>query len=301
LHEQSDSHLNQIENIRMGDFRSLARAISLAENGNLDFLKGHTETPLSDAKIIGITGPPGAGKSTLTDALIELLRKEDKKVAVLCVDPSSPFGGGALLGDRVRMSRWYTDEGVFIRSFSSRGSLGGLHPRMIEIIELIRIAPFDYIIVETVGVGQSEVEIASLADTTLVVLVPEAGDEIQVMKAGLMEIANILVLNKADRPEADFFLSHLHQLTRKTRILQTVATEKKGIKELLEAIWLDLQANREGQPKKFAEKAIQLIVQEKMRKINRKEIEERILEAMKEPGFNLLQFVRIYIEAHPPI
>jgi LAO/AO transport system kinase len=158
LHEQSDSHLNQIENIRMGDFRSLARAISLAENGNLDFLKGHTETPLSDAKIIGITGPPGAGKSTLTDALIELLRKEDKKVAVLCVDPSSPFGGGALLGDRVRMSRWYTDEGVFIRSFSSRGSLGGLHPRMIEIIELIRIAPFDYIIVETVGVGQSEVE-----------------------------------------------------------------------------------------------------------------------------------------------
>jgi LAO/AO transport system kinase len=133
------------------------------------------------------------------------------------------------------------------------------------------------------------------------VLVPEAGDEIQVMKAGLMEIANILVLNKADRPEADFFLSHLHQLTRKTRILQTVATEKKGIKELLEAIWLDLQANREGQPKKFAEKAIQLIVQEKMRKINRKEIEERILEAMKEPGFNLLQFVRIYIEAHPPI
>ncbi len=292
---------NQIYKIRKGDFRSLARAISVAENGNLDFLKELAETPLSDAKIIGITGPPGAGKSTLTDALIELLRKEDKKIAVLCVDPSSPFSGGALLGDRVRMSRWYTDEGVFIRSFSSRGSFGGLHPRMIEITELMRVAPFDYIIVETVGVGQSEVEIAFLADTTLVVLVPESGDEIQVMKAGLMEIADIFVLNKADRPEADFFLADLHQLDRKIRILKTVATEKKGIKELLEAIRADLLTNREGKSKKLAEKAVQLIVQEKMRKINRKEIEELIREAMKEPGFNLFQFVKSYIQAHLPI
>src|SRR5262249_37535052 len=147
--------------------------------------------------------PPGAGKSTLTDALIGEAIKQDKKVAVLCVDPSSPFNRGALLGDRVRMSEWYNHPKVFIRSLASRGSLGGLHPKIIEITELIKASLFDYIFIETVGVGQSEVEIAGLADVTVVVTVPESGDEIQTMKAGLMEIADIFVVNKADRPDAD--------------------------------------------------------------------------------------------------
>src|SRR5205085_8969185 len=143
----------------------------------------------SSTKIIGITGPPGAGKSTLVDALIGEMVQQQKKVGVLCVDPSSPFNLGALLGDRIRMSEWYDHPNVFIRSLATRGSLGGLHPKIIEITDLTRAAPFDYIIVETVGVGQSEIEIAGLADCTIVTLVPEAGDAVQTMKAGLMEIA----------------------------------------------------------------------------------------------------------------
>lgn len=153
--------------------------------------------------MIGITGPPGAGKSTLTDALIGEMVRAGNKVAVLCVDPSSPFNMGALLGDRIRMSEWYTNPNVFIRSLATRGSLGGLHPKIVEITELLKAASFDYILVETVGVGQSEVEIAGLADVTIVVLVPESGDDIQVMKAGLMEIADLYIVNKSDRPGAD--------------------------------------------------------------------------------------------------
>jgi LAO/AO transport system kinase len=140
----------------------------------------------------------------LVDALIGEIIAQQKTVGVLCVDPSSPFNLGALLGDRIRMSEWYNNKNVFIRSLATRGSLGGLHPKIIEITDVLKTANFDFIIVETVGVGQSEIEIAGLADTTVVVVVPEAGDEVQTMKAGLMEIANVFVVNKADRPDADF-------------------------------------------------------------------------------------------------
>ncbi|HWH64305.1 MAG TPA: GTP-binding protein, partial [Ginsengibacter sp.] len=182
-------HEQLLLQIKKGDIKSLARAISFIENeqqGHDDLLRS-----LSDdraPKIIGITGPPGAGKSTLVDALIDELIREEKKIAVLCIDPSSPFNLGAVLGDRIRMSKWYTHPNVFIRSLATRGSMGGLSPKIIEITDLVKSANFDHIIVETVGVGQSEIEIAGLADVTIVVVVPESGDEVQTMKAGLMEI-----------------------------------------------------------------------------------------------------------------
>src|SRR6185369_14615544 len=234
-----------LSQIKKGDIKSLSRAISFIENeqqGHDDLLRSLQDD--RSPKIIGITGPPGAGKSTLVDALIDELIREEKKIAVLCIDPSSPFNLGALLGDRIRMSDWYTHPDVYIRSLATRGSMGGLHPKIIEITDLLKTFGFDHIIVETVGVGQSEIEIAGLADVTVVVLVPEAGDEVQTMKAGLMEIADIFVVNKTDRPDADLFVKNLrmmlapafHSQKEEIPIIKTVATEKKGIDELMKAI-----------------------------------------------------------------
>ena len=276
--------------VQQGDTRSIARAISVVENeapGYRELLKA---LPESTTPVIGVTGPPGAGKSTLVDGLIRELVGGGARVAVLCVDPSSPFNLGAVLGDRIRMSDWYTHPKVFIRSLATRGSMGGLHPKIIEITELLRAAPFDYIIVETVGVGQSEIEIAGLADATVVVVVPEAGDEVQTMKAGLMEIADIFVVNKGDRPDADTFVRNLrlmlaptfHTHTDEVPILKTIATQHKGLDHLVEKIKAKLD-HLEVSEKKYwllAERVYQLIQKERMKDLPK----ERIMAAIKASG-----------------
>ena len=253
-----------LKEIQQGNSKALARTISLVENEFENYFDLLQLLPVSSAKIIGITGPPGAGKSTLTDALIGEMIAQDKRVGILCVDPSSPFNLGALLGDRIRMSEWYNHPDVFIRSLATRGSLGGLHPKILEIADVMKAANFDFIIIETVGVGQSEVEIAGLADATVVVVVPEAGDEVQTMKAGLMEIADIFVVNKADRPDADVFVKNLRTIltpAHKTGIpvIKTIASRKEGIQELFEKITDQLQVTASTDRKNFlmAERAYQ--------------------------------------------
>ena len=290
-----------LQQIQQGDTKALARSISLIENEYEGYESMLQSLPAATTKIIGITGPPGAGKSTLVDVLISLLVNSGKKIGVLCIDPSSPFNLGAVLGDRIRMSEWYTHPNVFIRSLATRGSLGGLHPKIIEITDLMKVFPFDHIIVETVGVGQSEIEIAGLADATVVVMVPEAGDEVQTMKAGLMEIADVFVLNKSDRPDADLFVKNLRLMLapafrshyNEVPVLKTVASQKEGIKELLDIILHQLQ-KAHLTDKKFwllAERAFYLIQQKRMKDINKTLLKKEIEISYPKGNFNLYRFI----------
>lgn len=290
-----------LQEINEGNCKTLARCISFIENEYSGYETLLQSLPASPTKIIGITGPPGAGKSTLVDALINLLVTKGKKIGVLCVDPSSPFNLGALLGDRIRMSEWYTHPDVFIRSLATRGSMGGLHPKIIEITDLMKAFPFDHIIVETVGVGQSEIEIAGLADSTVVVVVPEAGDEVQTMKAGLMEIADIFVVNKADRPDADLFVKNLRQMLapafsthyHEVPVIKTIALKKEGINELLDILFHQLK-KAHLTDKKFwllAEKAFYLIEQKRMNGIDKMVLKKEIETIYPKGNFNLYQFI----------
>jgi LAO/AO transport system kinase len=290
-----------IEEVMQGNIKSLSRFLSLIENEHEDYYKLLKMLPYSDKRIIGVTGPPGAGKSTLVNCLINELIEDKKKIAVICVDPSSPFTKGALLGDRIRMSAWFNNTNIFIRSLASRGNTTGLHPKIIEITDVMKAAPFDHIIIETVGVGQTETEIAALADTTVVVLVPEAGDEIQNMKSGLMETADIFVVNKADRPEADRFVKNLQSMLalssnkkqKNAPVIQTVAIEKKGIAEVMQYIMQNNKNETSVTAKTIllAEKAYKLIQEKRMKDVQLEKLTEKIKAAVISEDFNLYKFI----------
>jgi len=234
-----------VSGLLAGKVRSLAKAITIVENdlpGKREILqKVYPQT--GNAYLLGITGPPGAGKSTLTDKIIASLRAQGKTVGVIAVDPSSPFSGGAILGDRIRMQQHALDDGVFIRSMATRSHLGGLAKNTVDVIHLFDAAGKDVIIIETVGVGQDEVDIVRIAQTTVVVMVPGLGDSVQISKAGVMEIADLFAVNKADRDGADKLVNELRAMLEmvktevKPEIFRTVATDGVGIEELVEGIF----------------------------------------------------------------
>lgn len=291
--------LNFLPEIQEGNIKSLARGISLIENqapGSVELLKN---LPFSKTPVIGITGPPGVGKSTIVNELIGSFLKQQKKIAILCIDPSSPFHHGAFLGDRIRMNDWADDPSVFIRSLSTRGSLGGLHPRIFEITDLLKAAPYDYILIETVGVGQSELEIASIADFTVMILMAGFGDEIQALKSGVLEVADLFVVNKADNPDTKLFINNLqsalHLGSKQIDIIETIAIEGTGIERLVLAIENRTISSDQKQYLNLAEKAYRLILVEKMRGIEKTDLFDKIKEESGTENFNIYRFVDEYL------
>ena len=244
--------------------------------------------------VIGVTGPPGAGKSTLVGALITELLKQNKKIAVLAVDPTSPFNMGSLLGDRIRMAEHFNHPDVFIRSIATRGSMGGLSVKTIEMCDVMRAAGFDYIIVETVGVGQSEIDIAGLADITMVVLVPESGDEIQHIKSGLMEIADVFVVNKADRDGADAFASNIKKLVMQKHadipVLKTDAVHHTGVAEVAGYLQQTNLAVNSKRMFLLTEKVYRLVQHKRMQDIEKTKLQPLIAEASQKKDFNIYRF-----------
>nr|WP_199158643.1 methylmalonyl Co-A mutase-associated GTPase MeaB [Pedobacter sp. ASV2] len=291
-----NTHLSVLSEISKGNYKVLARTLTLVENDIkpadliLRDLDGKNTVP-----VIGITGPPGAGKSTLVNAITNYFVSSGKRIAILAIDPTSPFNFGSLLGDRIRMASQFNNPNVFIRSLATRGALGGISAKTIEMVDVLKAADFDLILVETVGVGQSEVEIAGLADKTIIVLVPESGDEVQNIKSGLMEIADCFVINKADREGADTFANNLkkivHQGLKIVPVLKTTADKNIGVEELCKWIIAN-SADSLNDKKEFllAEKAWKIIQHYKMQHIDKKKLREKIHEALAEKDFNIYRF-----------
>ncbi|MCX2433131.1 methylmalonyl Co-A mutase-associated GTPase MeaB [Pedobacter sp. GR22-10] len=296
----NNTPLSILSEVKQGNYRVLARALTLVENDlspadsilkNLDSRYG--------APVIGITGPPGAGKSTLVNAITDFFTLENKRIAVLAIDPTSPFNLGSLLGDRIRMARQFNKPNVFIRSLATRGALGGISAKTIEMVDVLKASNFDLILIETVGVGQSEVEIAGLADKTIVVLVPESGDEVQHIKSGLMEIADCFVVNKADREGAGTFANNLkkmvHEGIKSIPVLQTVADKNIGIDKLMD--WITAPVTEASQRKEFlfAEKAWKIIQHHKMQLVDKKKLNEALHLALQQEDFNVYRFADDFI------
>ena len=284
-----------VRGIQEQDRRMLARAISYTEDEHpiAEQIARRIYRKVGKAYRVGITGPPGAGKSTLTSGIARELRRQGKTVGIVAVDPTSPFSGGAVLGDRIRMSELTTDPGVFIRSMATRGSLGGLAKTAQEVADLMDAAGMDFVIFETVGVGQGELDVARATDTTIVVLVPESGDSIQAMKAGLMEIADIFVINKADREGATKMKIELEMMLklRSTHtklawippILETIANRGVGVEELVNSV---------GEHRAFLleqgelERKRSLRLQEKVRQLIQNELDKNFWTKKRQAVFN---------------
>jgi GTPase len=283
------------------DYLALARILTIVENELPASAEILSEIQINNlARVIGITGPPGAGKSTLVNAILEQLLTSGYKTAVLAVDPTSPLNFGSILGDRIRMSHHFNHPNVFIRSVATRGSLGGLSAKIIEMVDVIRAFGFDYILVETVGVGQSEIEIAGLADITLVVLVPEAGDEIQHIKSGIMEIGDAFIVNKSDLVGADAFAQNLekilHQRPRHTPVFRVVSSRGTGIDKLVDWVGSAEAITNEKKLYLYTEKAFKLIQQSRMKDISKSELQDYIAKHYEMPGFSLYKAVAKFIE-----
>ena len=292
-----------LQDIKLGNFQAIARAITMVENmlDGSEVLLQHLSAQ-KDTKVVGITGPPGAGKSTLVNALLHYWIQQNKRIAVIAVDPSSPFNLGALLGDRIRMSEFYNHPNVYIRSLASRGALGGLHHQIYEVTDILKHANFDYILIETVGVGQSEIDIAGMADCTVVTLVPEAGDEIQTLKSGIMEIADVFVVNKADRPLAESLINSLKAMlhdfsTHQIEVIKTTASQNEGIDNLSLAIDRVLKKTDIHKERKLAltlEKCWRIIQHNKMKTINKSELELALKQSIENTNFNIYNFCNKY-------
>lgn len=281
---------------RGGDKRAIARLLSVVENeeaGAADVLR-QIYPQTGNARVIGITGPPGGGKSTLVNRLAGEYRGREARVAVVAVDPSSPFSGGALLGDRIRMSERFLDEGLFIRSMASRGHSGGLARTTIRVVNVLDALGYGTVLVETVGVGQEEVEVVRVADTVCLVTVPGLGDDIQAIKAGVLEIADVLVVNKADRPGADDTARDLAQMltlgklrtTWKPPIVRTVAATGDGVPELVDAIerhatWAAESGERDRRRRDTARSEVEDLLREALvRRLRDRLGEERVTRAV---------------------
>lgn len=263
---------SMVEKLLAGDRLALSRMITLVENQSdrLSELMSQVHPALGGTYYLGVTGPPGAGKSTLVNRLIKAARAQGKKVGVVAVDPSSPFSGGALLGDRIRMQDHASDAGVFIRSLGSRGALGGISKATRDVVRLMDAAGMDWVLIETVGVGQTELDIMELAHSTTVVLTPESGDTIQTMKAGLLEVADLFVVNKADREGADRIVHELRAMLElaphrdwSVPVLKTKAAAGEGIEELLQTL---------GQHQQYLAKSQELA--HKAQTVRQRELEE---------------------------